>query len=276
VASLIDWDLKIIPDGSTLPAMAVGMLGGPIGYVHLVPVWFQSPLFAGAFNDLLPKAWQLPPLPGGIPLWVAAHPHWHGLAVSVCGLLVGGGLVWGVRIVGSWVLRREAMGFGDVVLLAMIGSFLGWQAAVMVFFAAPLFALVTVLISLFAGGQREIPYGPYLSLAALFHLLFFRQVWPFWERMFQSGLLVPLMFVVGGILLAVSLGVMQLVKKALGIPLYSDQDEWYEDWTPADQLGYQYSENHDRFQGRWRQTEWPGVAAGQGTRPYQTWRHGGR
>ena len=39
-----------------------------------------------------------------------------------------------VRVLGSQVLRREAMGFGDVTLMAMIGAFLGWQAAVLTFF----------------------------------------------------------------------------------------------------------------------------------------------
>jgi len=119
VASFIDLDLRIIPDGATLPAMAAGVLGGLVfGCVYIVPVWYQdvgvleeiSSLLGGRFASLLSSK----PVPG----WITLHPHLHGLAVSVAGLVVGGGTVWMVRIIGEWVLKREAMGFGDVILMA--------------------------------------------------------------------------------------------------------------------------------------------------------------
>ncbi|MBD3675277.1 MAG: prepilin peptidase [Planctomycetaceae bacterium] len=164
------------------------------------------------------------------------------------------------------------MGFGDVILMAMIGSFLGWQPVVMVFFLAPLCALVVILISAISYRPREIPYGPYLSLAALVVVLFFRELWPFWERIFSTGLLVPVMAVIGTILLAACLSLIQAIKRLLGIE--DDEDWWYEEWTSADQLGYLYSENHDRRQGRWRETtnDWPGIDAGQGTLHEKRWR----
>ena len=56
---------------------------------------------------------------------------------SVSGLLVGAGLTQLVRKSCGFVFRREAMGFGDVTLMGMIGAFLGWQAAVLTFFIAP-------------------------------------------------------------------------------------------------------------------------------------------
>ena len=88
------------------------------------------------------------------------------------------------------------MGFGDVTLLGMIGAFLGWQAAVLTFFLAPFFGLAhaawKLLIYLkkrLGGGQlssadREIPYGPYLSMAAA-TLLF---AWPYLWRGWAAGL----------------------------------------------------------------------------------------
>ena len=70
------------------------------------------------------------------------------------------------------------MGLGDVTLMGMIGAFLGWQAAVLTFFLAPFLGLthaawklMTYLGKRLSGRQlssadREIPYGPYLSMAA--------------------------------------------------------------------------------------------------------------
>ena len=53
------------------------------------------------------------------------------------GLLVGAGLTQFFRKCAGFVFRREAMGFGDVTLMGMIGAFLGWQAAVLTFFLGP-------------------------------------------------------------------------------------------------------------------------------------------
>ena len=71
------------------------------------------------------------------------------------------------------VIPREAMGFGDVLLLAMIGSFLGWKAVLFTVVAASvigtLFAVVPRLI-----GKTEwtakIPFGPYLAAGAMIWL----------------------------------------------------------------------------------------------------------
>lgn len=274
VASLIDWDLKIIPDGSTVPAMFVGVtVAVVVGHVHLVPVWFQDPSLSRIVMSLLPESWGWLQSDFEVPGWITTSPHLHGLAVSLVGFLVGGGMIWGVRLIGKWVLRREAMGFGDVVLMAMIGSFLGWQPVVMIFFLAPLCALCGVVISVVSLKQREIPYGPYISIATLIVVMFFRQLWPFWERIFSMGLVVPIMGIIGALLLAISLYGIQLVKLCLGIPLYYPEE--YEEWTSADQLGYLYSENQDRWQGRWRQTtaDWPGIDSGQGSLTSDQWRH---
>ena len=46
---------------------------------------------------------------------------------------MGGGIVWAVRIIASQALGVEAMGFGDVTLMCMIGAFVGWQPALLIF-----------------------------------------------------------------------------------------------------------------------------------------------
>lgn len=90
----------------------------------------------------------------------------------MAGYLVGGGLVWVTRIGGTLGFGKEAMGLGDVHLLAAIGAVLGPVDVVLVFFVAPFLGLAGALVSagsaaLLKGQVRVIPYGPYLAGAAL-------------------------------------------------------------------------------------------------------------
>ena len=282
VATFIDWDLWIIPDGVTLPATAVGLTGALLsGCVHLVPVWFQSPTLLRDVNlvrELNPQiGWLFPqwldPLLGGasVPAWCGAHPHLHGLAVSVAGFLVGGGVTWIVRIVGYAVLRREAMGFGDVVLMAMVGSFLGWQPTLAAFFVAPALACLFVVTSYLFHRQQEIPYGPYLSLGTLAILFGWQSFWPPFERIFNAGVLVlpmGLVMVAGMTLLLLAI---QGIKRLFGITY--DPDELEAVWTGADQSQYLAGERTDDQQGQWRRRRWPGVLSGRGQLHQTRWRH---
>ena len=84
----------------------------------------------------------------------------------------GAGLIWLARIFGSAALGREAMGFGDVTLMGMIGAFLGWQTCPIIFFLAPLAGLVLGVVQLILRRGSEIPYGPFLCLAALGTIIF--------------------------------------------------------------------------------------------------------
>jgi len=295
IASLIDLETMTIPDGSTLPAMILGVLGAfALGQMYLVPVWFQDPALASyapagsenLFGRMITEQQFYPPgVPAfgqrfQFPAWVKSSPHWHGLAVSLAGLVVGGGLVWGVRLAGQWTLKREAMGFGDVILMALVGSFLGWQPTLVAFFLAPFFAmLVTLLrwiVSVFRrsnGRESYIPYGPYLSLGALVVLLSWTWIWPVVGRWFSAGPFVPLMGLTLLVLMVPALLFVQLLKRLLGIPLY-EEPEYIEEWTSADTLTYLASEVVERDRQSWTPTNtWPGVAAGQGGIHEERWRN---
>jgi len=76
-------------------------------------------------------------------------------------------------VVNEIVIPREAMGFGDVKLLAAIGAFLGWQATVFSVFLSSVVGSIVglVLIALRKRDlQGHIPYGPYIALGAIIWL----------------------------------------------------------------------------------------------------------
>jgi len=93
------------------------------------------------------------------------------LIASMIGMLVGGGLICLCSILGKWILKKDAMGFGDVKLMGMIGGVTGWKLAVSVFFVAPFFGLLMAIPVLLFKKSHLIPYGPFLSLATLVCIL---------------------------------------------------------------------------------------------------------
>lgn len=274
-ATFIDFEFRIIPDGCTVPVMIAAVCtAGAIGQVHIVPLWFQDASVVNVFRPAMP-GW-LQPL---IFYWdcvpfAAEYPRVHALLVSLVGLIVGGGVVWVVRIIGSHVLRQEAMGFGDVVLMAMVGSVLGWQPALAAFFLAPLLAVSAAVVSWLTGRGNVIPYGPWLSLASVLLLLTWPHSWPLARRVFDMGpLMVPIAVFLAASLF-VSLQLVQIIKRLLGIPLYADQPSAEPEWTSADHLTFYNGERPDEQTGLWRRPEWPGSRAGRGLSGSHHWRHG--
>ncbi|MEM9135730.1 MAG: prepilin peptidase [Cyanobacteria bacterium P01_F01_bin.42] len=88
------------------------------------------------------------------------------LWAAVIGLL----LFDAIRIVGSLILRQDAMGGGDAKLAALIGAWLGWKLLLLSAFVACLFGSVVGLGGIALGllGRRQpIPFGPYLVVGAI-------------------------------------------------------------------------------------------------------------
>ncbi|MBT6722393.1 MAG: prepilin peptidase, partial [Planctomycetaceae bacterium] len=111
-------------------------------------------------------------------IWVWGDARqWESLFSSILGMTGGLVLVWGVRIIGSVAAQQEAMGFGDVTLMAMIGAFLGWQAVIITFFIAPFAGIVIGIIQAIVRKENELAFGPYLSLGAIIIVLFWETVW---------------------------------------------------------------------------------------------------
>jgi leader peptidase (prepilin peptidase)/N-methyltransferase len=167
-ATAVDFDCYIIPDQITIPGTLVGVLAAcALGELQLCHWWVD---WVAAIPHLRGPT---------IPAWYDTHRILHALAWSLSGLAAGAIMTWIARWISSRVLGQEAMGLGDVTLMAMIGSFVGWQAIILVFLFAPLAGLtVGVLIKLISG-KTYLPYGPWLSLAAGFVL--FRWAW-LWDK----------------------------------------------------------------------------------------------
>jgi leader peptidase (prepilin peptidase)/N-methyltransferase len=101
---------------------------------------------------------------------------------SLSGIIVGGAVIYltGLAFDKFYfkLLKRppiqgetESMGGGDVKLLAMIGAFLGWQQALLVFVLAPFLGVIFGIPNLLLKKDHTMPYGPFLSLAAIVAIL---------------------------------------------------------------------------------------------------------
>jgi len=76
------------------------------------------------------------------------------------------------------------MGLGDVHLMAAVGAVLGWVSPTVAFFVAPFFGLGWALLSLLIHRRREIPYGPWLSLATVAVMILFEPIMDYLEVFF--------------------------------------------------------------------------------------------
>ena len=160
-----------------------------------------------------PLSWFLIVGTGAIVLvWAIGGGAWEGLLTALIGLVASGGIVWAVRIIGTAALRREAMGFGDVTLMMMIGTFLGWQACLIAFFLAPFAGLLAGIAQFVLRRGDVIPYGPFLCLGAAAVVIFWAPIWMWAQPLFNAGALIPLVLIVCLVLLGVMLAIWRIIK----------------------------------------------------------------
>ena len=145
VIFFIDLDFQIIPDAITLPGMIAGL--------------------AVSF------------LPNGI-----------GIVPALVGLVVGGGALYLIALAGDFLFKKESMGGGDIKMAAMLGAFLGWKKVLLVFMLSAVVGLVVSLVimafSRTLRRHRIIPFGPFLSIAAVVALLYGDQIVRFYVTTF--------------------------------------------------------------------------------------------
>lgn len=163
VATFVDIQHRIIPDEISVGGMIVGFILSSIKGLNLSPLTYN---FRPMLNSFL-------------------------------GIIVGGGIIYLTGYLFDLVYFKllknppiqgetESMGGGDVKLLAMIGAFLGWPAAVITFFLAPFFGAVIGIANLIVKKDHTIPYGPFLSLAAVIALFWGVKIINFYASFFYK------------------------------------------------------------------------------------------
>jgi prepilin signal peptidase PulO-like enzyme (type II secretory pathway) len=105
-----------------------------------------------------------------IPGW-GAQPL-RGLATGLAGWFIGGAVAWGARIVFTLAFGKEALGMGDVHILAATGAVAGWPVSFLGFFLAAPLALLGLVVIAFRRQARALPYGPWLALGFFVVILF--------------------------------------------------------------------------------------------------------
>jgi leader peptidase (prepilin peptidase)/N-methyltransferase len=163
-AALIDVDHRILPDSITIP----GMWLAPV-LVALVPE-----LTLGAARAV--PAW----LPADWPVRLDAA------VVSVLGIATGAGVVWVLGVVGSKVFGKEAMGFGDVKYLGMIGGCVGPAGAVLALVVAAFVGSVVGLVRVLVTRDRYIPFGPFLAVGGYVALVHGRDIVAWYLKRFAG------------------------------------------------------------------------------------------
>jgi leader peptidase (prepilin peptidase) / N-methyltransferase len=144
VITFIDLDFQIIPDRISLPGIPVGLLAGSL---------------------LLPD-----------PFMRAESLGWR---ASLIGVVSGFLLYYSIAVAGEKIFKKEAMGGGDIKMMAMVGGFLGWKGVILTTFLGSLFgSVIGIFMMLFRGREKgsQIPFGPFLALGALVSLFFGQEI----------------------------------------------------------------------------------------------------
>lgn len=88
------------------------------------------------------------------------------LLPALLGAVTGFGILWLIGFAGHLVLKEEAMGGGDVKMMAMVGAFVGWQGVLLTIFLGALLGTIIFLPISLLGRRKLVPFGVFLSLGA--------------------------------------------------------------------------------------------------------------
>ena len=165
--------------------------GTTLYFLHAI--FFVSVLIPIAFIDaqhyIIPNALSLTGLGLGLGIvCIIAYQdkNLDYLKMRLIGFVAGGLVIWLIALIGSAIMRKKAMGMGDVKLMAIIGLYLGAFPELLMVIGLSAFSGAVIGTLLIVTGKKSrqspIPYGPFLAGAAVVVLL-----WgdPLWEKYLQ-------------------------------------------------------------------------------------------
>jgi len=183
----IDLDYWIILDEVTLPFTLAGIIfslfipyGQFVPYPRLLGFVDLGAIIPSGLVNLFNHIIQVSPS------WL--HPD--SMLQSLLGAFIGFAIFWSIRIVGSVVLKREAMGGGDVKLAMLMGAYLGILKAGCAFFIAVVLGTLILLPLLLINrktGKDQVPFGCFLAIATVITVYFGdKLIWFYfsWPMMF--------------------------------------------------------------------------------------------
>ncbi len=163
-----------IPVRYPLVELAVGVMWGVAAWYYgadleaLRAALFGTILLGIAVSDareyIIPDEFSVGGIVLGILLAIAGGAlPWP---QAILGAAIGFTLLWAVAWLGSKLLGQDAMGGGDIKMLAMIGAFLGWQGVLLsLFLGAALGTLIFLPLKL-AGREKLVPFGIFLAIGS--------------------------------------------------------------------------------------------------------------
>jgi len=162
VCTFIDLEFRILPDEITLSGVVLGLaVAAAFPYLYGSDIPVREP--HGAHFNLMYRLYPYFDLP-----WTPGNARLAALTASVVGAATGGLSIWMVGVLGKWMFRKEAMGFGDVKFMAMVGAVLGWRGVLYTFLLACLWGSVFGIGKLIVKRRMGyVPFGPFLAVGAL-------------------------------------------------------------------------------------------------------------
>ncbi len=116
-----------------------------------------------ARHYLIPDEYTLGGL--GLGLLLSLRAGLPGLWEALLGAAVGFFLLWFVAWAGAKAFGKEAMGGGDIKMMAMVGAFVGWKGVLLTIFGGALLGTL-IFVPLTIRKKALVPFGVFLAAAA--------------------------------------------------------------------------------------------------------------